>query len=175
MKHTEKNATCWLIRPQTVASNTTSTAGIVDCKGFRRGTIYLSVYSSSTATTLLKQLDIYETDTETAVFSNMTTLGNAVASLSGATAATTNHEVAIGGALATAAMTGGMEIYIDLTKRKRFLGMRVTGDNTSEGTQTVGAVIVLSDPEESKDSAADKQKVNYVTTAVKSCVQVVKG
>lgn len=175
MRPMEKNATCWLIRPQTVASNTTSTAGIVDCKGYRRGTIYLGVYSSSTASTLLKQIDVYETDDETAVFSNMTTLGAAVPSLSGATAATTNHEIEIGGALATAAMTGGMEIYVDLTKRKRFLGLRVTGDNTSGGTCTVGAVMVLSDPEESKDTAAAKQKVNLVSTAVKSCVQVVKG
>ncbi len=175
MRHMEKNATCWLIPPQAVASNTTSTAGIVDCKGYRRGTIYLGVYSSSTATTLLKQIDFNESDTETAVFSDMTTLGNAVASLSGATAATTNHEVVIGGALETAAMTGGMEIYVDLTKRKRFLGMRVTGDNTSTGTQTIGALIVLSDPEESADTAAVKQKVNHVSTAVKSCVQVVKG
>ena len=149
----------------TCASNATQEM-VIDCAGYDQANIYVNIGTHATNGTTLQALAITESDTATDATSQ-----SAIVALTGGTATSSSVGFVIP-VVAQAGRSTIVEFQLDLRKRKRYIGLQITGGTT---TVNVGAICRLSRSKESADSAAEKSVngTNHITVTQATSVSKV--
>lgn len=137
-----------------------------DRSGFDYAEVLLLVGTHATTTTVIETLKITESDTVTSA----TSMTDIVA-FTGGTATSTSEGFVIP-VVTTAGKGGVIPFYVDLRKRKKYIGFQVSG---TSATAVMGAVAKLTRSAESADTATEKNGVNLAATTVQGCMTVVNG
>ena len=163
---------------QTAASTTLMSFSKLDVDGqpydYANWYINLGTQVTNCSAVHISEVLIAESDTVTSV-SSMTT----IVAFSGSATTDTTHGWTIP-AVATTGDGGVVELQMDLRKRKKYLGVKITGAAAASNVTTISAVVLLSDAKESHDTATRKNHVgavygNLSMTMAHGCMTLVTG
>lgn len=144
-----------VIQPPASVASTATTTCLFDTVGFDYAIIDILSGTQSTTDAAITTIRVYEADTDT-----NTSSFSAVVALTGGTATGSTVGFVIP-AVTVTGLGGGIQLQIDLRKRKRYLRLNMTPGTTL----VMGAVVELSRAEQARLTAARKSVLNHGSTA----------
>lgn len=154
-----------VIQPPASVASTATTTCLFDTVGFDYAIIDILSGTQSTTDAAITTIRVYEADTDT-----NTSSFSAVVALTGGTATGSTVGFVIP-AVTVTGLGGGIQLQIDLRKRKRYLRLNMTPGTTL----VMGAVVELSRAEQARLTAARKSVLNYGSTASVGVATVVNA
>lgn len=161
---------------QTAASTTTMSFSKLDVNGqpfdYANWFINLGTQVTNCSAVHIQEVLVAESDTITSP-SSMTT----IVAFSGSATTDATHGWTIPAVLTTG--KGGVaELQMDLRKRKKYIGVTITGAAAASNVTTISAVVLLSRGKESRDTAAQKNHTgavygNLCMTNAQGCLALV--
>lgn len=137
-----------------------------DTKGYDHAKAYVLLGTHATDGATVSEVSFSQSDTYTAATSQTD-----IVSLTCAAATSSTAGVALP-AVADLGKGGVLEFSINLKNKKRYMGLYIATGTT---TMTVGALVVMSKSEVSKDSATYKTVTNKANTNANGCALFVEG